>query len=197
MASRRRRWRPWRPLVLLVTILALVVAYQAVYALYPVPYRAEVLAAAQGSRVDPLLLVSVMRTESKFDPYAVSRDGAIGLLQLTPATAAWVAGQRGLAGPFSARSLYDPGYNIASGAWYLAYLQKGFGGRWAPTVAAYNAGRTPVVSWLQSGIWNGTRADADAIPFPETRLFVQRVLAAYSIYRLLYPGLGRQPNGAG
>ena len=176
---------------MVLLLLALGLAYRGVYALYGLPYRPEVLGAAASNGVNPLLLVSVMRVESKFDPTAVSRDGAIGLLQLTPATAAWVAGQRGSPVPFRGGDLYDPAYNIAAGAWYLAHLAQAFGGRWAPAVAAYSAGPTPVALWLRTGTWDGSRADADAIPFPETRLFVQRVLGAYAIYRVLYPALAR------
>lgn len=176
---------------------AVVGAHRGVYALYPAPYLAEVAAAAQANGVQPLLLLAVMRTESRFRASAVSAKGATGLLQLTPATGAWVAQRRGLPGPFRRSDLLDPGYNIGSGAWYFAYLRRLFGGRLPPAVAAYNAGPTPVAEWLKTGTWNGTGAGADAIPFPETRVFVQRVLASYAVYRLLYPGLARSAAGVG
>jgi len=168
-------------------ILGALGAHRAAYALYPFPYRSQVLAAAAQSGLDPRLLLAVMRVESHFQPDAVSRAGAVGLMQLTVPTAIWVAGQRGLPAGAAPGRLRDPAYNLAAGAWYLAYLRGSFGGRLVPAVAAYNAGRTPVQAWLQAGAWNATLAGAAAIPYPETRLFVERVLTAYGIYRLLYP----------
>lgn len=191
--NRRRRWvAPWRLLIPALLALTVLVGHHVLYALYPCPYRPQVLAAAAANGLDPRIVLAVMRVESKFNPDAVSRDGAVGLMQLTPSTAAWVARQRGLRTAFSPSDLRDPDYNIASGTWYLAYLREAFGGRIIPAIAAYNAGRTPVEAWLATGRWNATHAGAFTIPFPETRLFVQRVLGAYEIYRLLYPGLGGQ-----
>lgn len=157
-----------------------------VYALYPAPFAAQVASAARANATPPLLLLALMRTESRFRPEAVSAKGAVGLLQLTPATGAWVAAQRGLPAPFRPLQLRDPAYNIDSGAWYLAYLRRRFGGRLAPALAAYNAGPTPVAAWLAGGTWDGSQARASAIPYPETRLFVQRVLTSYAVYRVLY-----------
>lgn len=178
--------------------LALWAGLHGLYALYPFPYRGAVLAAARADGVDPRLLLAVMRTESRFQPRAVSRAGAIGLMQLTPETAAWVAERRRLPGPFRPTDLYRPSYNIAAGSWYLAHLQAAFAGRAAAAVAAYNAGGTPVATWLGSGLWDGSLGTADVIPYPETRLFVARVLGAYAVYRLLYPGAdpGARPGPA-
>ncbi len=194
---RRRRWHPRRLLTLLLLVTGIICTYRLVYALYPYPYRAEVAAASSSTGVQPLLLLAVMRTESRFRSGAVSAKGAIGLLQLTPATAAWVARQRGLRTAFGRSDLLDPAYNISAGAWYLGYLLRLFGGRLPPAVAAYNAGPTPVTEWLRGGTWNGTGAEAEAIPFPETRLFVRRVLGAYAVYGRLYPGVGGAVPGAG
>ena len=187
---RRRRFAPGRVLALLGLLLAAVAVHQALYMLYPYPYRAAVAAAAADNGLDPRLVLAVMRVESRFDPDAVSHDGAVGLMQLTPSTAAWVAGQRRQRTPFREIDLRDPAYNIAAGGWYLAYLRGSFGGRIIPAIAAYNAGRTPVDNWLKTGRWDASHAGAFAIPFPETRVFVQRVLGAYQMYRLLYPNAG-------
>lgn len=161
---------------------------------FPFPYRAEVLEAAATSGLDPRLILALARAESGFRPQAVSREGAVGLLQVTPTTAAWVASQRGLTPP-GAEILADPGYNLETGAWYLAWLLGQFQGRLAPAVAAYNAGSAPVRRWLEQGTWDGTPALARRIPYRETRVFVRRVLGGYAVYRHLYPGLG--PPGGG
>jgi soluble lytic murein transglycosylase len=182
--------------VAIVVVAVALAALRAAYALYPFPYRATVLTTAAATGLDPRLLLAVMRVESGFRPQAVSRDGAVGLMQITPATAAWIARQRGLAAPPSAATLRDPAYNIETGAWYLAYLCRRFGGRLAPAVAAYNAGGAPVEAWLRSGTWDATAAGSGAIPFPETRRFVQRVLTTYAVYRLLYPHADRDGGRA-
>jgi soluble lytic murein transglycosylase len=162
---------------------------QALYALYPFPYRAAIDAAGAGNGIDPRLLAAVIRTESGFRSDAASRAQALGLMQIEPVTGAWIAGQMGRSG-FSALDLLDPSLNVRMGAWYLAQLRRQLGGRMLPAVAAYNAGLQPVAQWLRSGQWSGGAADAGRIPFGETRAFVQRVLASYRVYRLLYPGAG-------
>ncbi len=185
----RRGWRARaflrRLLALLVVVVALALGRDAAYAVFPFPYAPAVRAAARGSGIDPLLVLAVMRTESGFRPRARSRAGAMGLMQLTPPTASWMATQVHLPQPTPAR-LADPPYNIVLGASYLAHLRAGFGGRIVPALAAYNAGPGPVTTWLAAGTWDGRLATADRIPFPETRRFVQRVLGTYRVYRLLY-----------
>ena len=192
MAIRGRRFRPGRAAPRLLALLAglalLYAAWHGAYALYPFPYRAAVQGAAAAGGIDPRLVLALMRVESKFGAQAVSRDGAIGLMQVTPPTGAWIAAQRG--GAFSPGALRDPAYNIAAGTWYLAYLRGTFDGRITPAIAAYNAGARPVQAWIASGAWDATLSGASSIPYPETRLFVQRVLGTYAVYRLLYPGRG-------
>ncbi len=167
------------------------IAWRAAYALYPYPYRAAVRAAAAAGGLDPRLLLAVMRTESRFRPNIVSRAGAVGLMQITPATALWIDRRRQRVGSGGGLPpLTDPAYNIATGAWYLAYLRQRFSGRTPAALAAYNAGLTPVEAWLRRGVWNGTAAGAHTIPYPETRVFVQRALASYAMYRLLYRNPG-------
>jgi soluble lytic murein transglycosylase len=181
-------------LVLLAVVLLFWAGRAAAYSAFPVPYRSAVLQGAAAGGLDPRLVVSVMRVESRFRPGAVSDAGAVGLMQVTPPTGAWVATQRAEGGAYHAAMLRDPGYNVAVGSWYLGYLVRAFGGRVPPALAAYNAGMAPVKAWLRSGRWDATSGGATTIPYPETRLFVQRVLATYAIYRALYPGLG--PAGA-
>ena len=158
--------------------------------MFPFPYRPDVVTAARQSALDPRLLLAVARAESHFRPDVVSRRGAVGLMQLTPDTAAWIAGQRRPPAAFVPSELRNPALNLSLGAWYLARLLEDFGGRLPVAVAAYNAGPTAVAAWLASGAWNGRRQDVDQIPFPETREFVRRVLANYAVYRTLYPKAG-------
>jgi len=175
----------------LFTILALLVLVlgvrEVLFALYPFPYRSVIDAAAASNGLDPRLLAAVVRTESGFRSDAASHAQALGLMQIEPSTGAWIAGKTGLAS-FSTLDLMNPQTNVRMGAWYLNNLRQQLGGRMLPAVAAYNAGPQPVSRWLAAGTWSGSAADADRIPFGETRVFVQRVLASYRMYRLLYPG---------
>lgn len=192
-----RAWRRWCAAALVLAAAAWAADWAA-YRAYPFPYRQVLGASAGETGVPPLLVLAVMRTESRFRPGAVSDRGAVGLLQLTPATAAWVATQRWPDGPFRESDLLDPGYNIGAGSWYLGYLLRLYGGHVPAAIAAYNAGPARVSQWLGGGVWDGTAARSLEIPYPETRLFVQRVLATYAVYRLLYPhqaGTDRSTTG--
>ncbi len=179
--------------ILALLVLALGVR-QALYMLYPFPYRALIESAAAGTGIDPRLLAAVIRTESGFRSHAASRAQALGLMQIEPATGAWIAGKTGDPG-FTVLDLMDPAVNVPMGAWYLSELRRELGGRMLPAVAAYNAGPQPVAAWLASGGWSGGAADADRIPFAETRVFVERVLSSYRMYRLLYPDASAPRTG--
>ena len=135
------------------------------------------------------------------DPYALSRSGAKGLLQVMPATAREVSGRLGLAYSRS-RLREDRGYNIALGSAYLAELLETFGGDRALALAAYNAGPNRVEEWLR--IYGDPRsAEVDPIdwielvPFAETRNYIQRVLESTAVVPLPpegFCGLGSRPG---
>ena len=157
--------------------------------LYPVAYQEEIRSAAATYGVDPYLLAAVARTESSFDAGATSSAGAVGLMQIMPATADWIVGQddwKGAARP----DLRQPADNAALGAYYLAFLLHKFEGNPAAALAAYNAGDTVVAGWVDQGrAAAGAEAvlTVDDIPFPETRGFVQRVIKFESVYRSQLP----------
>jgi len=153
--------------------------------LYPYPYREVIERYATVFGVDPLLVVAVIRVESKFDPNAVSRRGALGLMQLMPATADWIAPQLGITS-LTREMILTPEVNIRMGAWYLANLGTEFDHNQELVLAAYNAGRGQVSAWLADGVWSGRYEDVEDIPFPETRNYVSKVKAAYNRYQALY-----------
>lgn len=152
---------------------------------YPWPYRDEITQAARQLNIDPCLLAALVRVESRFDARAESAEGARGLMQVMPETAAWAAGQIGLRG-FQEDQLYQPETNLLIGSWYLTHLFEDFQGNQTAGLAAYNAGRVNVHDWLKSGQWKGTMADVDRIPFPETQLYLRAVMRDYDIYGYLY-----------
>ncbi|MCE5233098.1 MAG: lytic transglycosylase domain-containing protein [Mizugakiibacter sp.] len=136
-------------------------------------YRDEVARAAAGSGVDAALLRAVIHAESAFNPYAVSRKGAQGLMQLMPDTAA----DLGVADAF------DAGQNIRGGAQYLAQLLKSFHGDERLAAAAYNAGAAAV------------RKYGGVPPYDETRVYVQRVAQLAQRYRAATAGDGAGTAG--
>ncbi len=152
---------------------------------YPWPYRAEITAAAERYRLDSYLVAALIKVESNFDPRACSEAGARGLMQVMPRTGAWAARAVGITA-FSPEQLYQPEVNLLVGCWYLRHLLDEFEGNLVAALAAYNAGRGNVHAWLRAGRWQGTLADLEKIPFPETAVYVRMVLRCYQVYKFLY-----------
>lgn len=152
---------------------------------YPFHYRDKIYTYAEKYQVDPILVAAVIYTESGFRSNVISRRGAMGLMQVMPTTAEWIAGKIGLE-DFSTDMLLEPECNIEIGTWYLADLARQFGGNRLAVLAAYNGGRGSVSQWLERGIWDGSAENLEQIPFSETRTFVRRAEDAYLRYRELY-----------
>ena len=142
---------------------------------YPLRYEQIVVGHAENYRLQPQLLAAVIYQESKFDADAVSDSGAVGLMQLLPATAQGIADRTGGSG-WHERDLLDPELNIRYGSWYLRHLLDKYDDE-ALALAAYNAGQTNVDRW---------RAQGTGIRFPETRRYVQRVEELKEIYARAY-----------
>jgi len=155
---------------------------------YPRAYARTVREEAARHGIDPRLLWAVMREESTFRPAIRSPAGAVGLLQIMPATARRLGGAGGTAAA-DAR-LTDPVMNIRLGAFYLGKLLARYGGNAPRAIAGYNAGEEAVDRWL-GDMPPAILGDADAfieeIPFEETRDYVKKVCKSYGMYRRLYP----------
>jgi len=138
-----------------------------------------------GYRADPALLYALARQESNFRPTAVSGAGARGIMQLMPATAAYVAGDSSLRGRAGRARLNDPSFSLELGQRYLHYLTThgAVGEDLIRLLASYNNGPGNVARWLPAV---AHRSDPflfiEAIPVAETRVFVQRVLGFSWIY---------------
>lgn len=138
-------------------------------------------------RPEPALVHAVVRQESAFNPKAISRRGARGLMQLMPMTALKVAQRLNM--PYSrSRLLVDPDYNIRLGRAYLAGLLSDFQGAMIPALAAYNAGPHRARRWIRKFGKPGPTTDVavdwiESIPIYETRNYVQRVLENFTVYR--------------
>ena len=142
---------------------------------YPLDYKSIVKAHAQNYRLQPALLAAVIYQESKFDADAESSSGAIGLMQLQPATAEGIALRTG-GSKFRLDDLYDPELNIRYGSWYLRHLLDKYRNE-RLALAAYNAGQRNVDEWEAAG---------GGIQFGETRHYVKRVEDLKKIYRHAY-----------
>jgi soluble lytic murein transglycosylase len=161
--------------------------------LYPAPFREQVSSAAAANGLPSLLVCSVVRQESLWDPAAVSRSGAVGLMQLMPRTAAWLARRFDLA-PANGDNVVDPGWNTAAGCGYLKGLLDSHGGRLDLALAAYNAGPGRVREWAsRPGCPRDPDLFIESLPFWETRSYVRRILLNYWEYRRIYPEL-RSPQ---
>ncbi|MBK5930942.1 lytic transglycosylase domain-containing protein [Halochromatium salexigens] len=159
---------------------------------FPLAHRSLVhdAAAEQGLPLD--WVYAVIRQESAFAPGAASHAGAIGLMQLMPATAREVASKTGRPPP-ERPDLIDPALNIALGTTYLAEMQRRFNAHPLVASAAYNAGPTAVRRWLPEAPMPGALWMTE-IPYAETRQYVRRVLTYRVIYRYR---LGLEPLRVG
>lgn len=160
---------------------------------YPRPFWDAVTQSGTNHAVDPFLLVSLMRQESRFDPNARSNVGAIGLFQIMTYTAEALAHRAGVPnvldnGSVNESTLAHPAVNSAIAARLTADLLGIFDGANAPVAASYNAGEDRVAIWWAAA--SGVPEDffVDTIPYSETRRFVREVLANRSAYERVYGG---------
>ena len=139
---------------------------------------------AAEKHLDPALIAAVIYAETTFDPRP-SPAGAGGLVQLLPSTADFIAHLSGGV-EFTATDLATPRINLAYGSYYLRYLLEHYEGNEMLAVAAYNGGISNVDEWVARARAAGRQLTVEEIPFPETRAYVQRVLAAQLEYRRRY-----------
>jgi len=163
--------------------------------LYPLRYESQILRHSREQGADPVLVVSIIRVESNFRADKRSPKGAIGLMQLMPQTAEWIARQEKDDLSVLDR-LEEANVNIRYGAWYLGALRRQLAApglsredEIARIAAAYNAGPGNVGRWLAEGVWDGTLSGIGGIPFGETRHYVARVHYYYQKYERIYPEL--------
>jgi soluble lytic murein transglycosylase len=154
-------------------------------ALFPKPYWTDLKRYAASSGLDPYLVASLIRQESEFNPNAVSRANAVGLMQLLPKTGKLVAKQAKLK-RYNASQLYTPAVNLQLGTRYFRGMVDKFGGSFEYALAAYNAGSERVEEWLGQGKYRDPQEFVESIPFTETREYVQAILRNANVYKQLY-----------
>lgn len=151
---------------------------------YPIKYEFFVEKYAAEYKLDKYLVYAVIRTESRFDKYAVSSANAKGLMQLTDETGVFCAKKMKLDG-YSESALFDPEINIRMGCFYLSYLISAYKDI-NTAVAAYNGGPGNVDKWLANPTHTNGSDKLINIPFKETKDYVLRVNEAYEMYKNLY-----------
>ena len=158
--------------------------------IYPDYYWDQIVAASAEAKIDPFLVLSVIRQESTFNESAVSRAGALGLMQIMPHTGQTLADTLGIP-RFERRSLFDPAVSIRLGSYFLGDQVRQFTEGPAAEMgfelglAAYNAGPHNARKWLDRFPIADVDAFVERIPYKETRLYVKLVLKNYAIYKAL------------
>ena len=151
---------------------------------YPRPYSQTVESAATTYDLDPLLVWSVMRQESRFDAEAMSYVGARGLMQVMPSTQEWIAEQLGE--EITPGEAFTPEASVRMGCWFLRFVLDYYDEDLELAVAAYNGGAGSVDSWLSDPMVSDRDDWLRWIGFGETREYLEHVSLNYQVYKALY-----------
>jgi soluble lytic murein transglycosylase len=147
---------------------------------YPAPYRETVQTFAKANGLDEAWVYGLTRQESRFVSYAKSGVGASGLMQVMPATAAWIAKKAGFS-DYRQHMIHQTETNVKLGTYYLRYTLDLMSGQAAMATAAYNAGPGNARQWAPKKPIEGA-IYAETIPILETRQYVQKVMANTCFY---------------
>ncbi len=173
----------------IVLVVISIVAFQNIdwilRTIYPVHYEDLIQKYSAEYEVDPYLVTAIIKNESKFDPNAVSKKDAKGLMQIAPITGEWAAEKLNIEN-YSEDRLFDPELNIKIGIWYLTVLKQEFGDNIENIVAGYNAGNGNLKKWLENPEYSKDGKTLNEIPFNETKIYQKKVLRDYRIYRKIY-----------
>jgi soluble lytic murein transglycosylase len=155
--------------------------------LYPRPYWTTLKADAEANGLEPYLVAALIRQESEFNPGAVSRANAVGLMQLLPSVGKSLA-KKEHQRRFNANELLDPTVNLRLGTLDLRRSIDHYDGQLEYALAAYNAGDSPVHQWMESGEYKDIAEWVESVPYTETREYVESILRNREMYRAIYSG---------
>ncbi|MGB8260267.1 MAG: transglycosylase SLT domain-containing protein, partial [Terracidiphilus sp.] len=162
--------------------------------LFPEAYWPIIKAEAAKNNIDPYLVAGLIRQESEFNPNAVSRANACGLMQLLPSVGKQMAREEGISN-FQTSQLFDPATNIRLGVRYLRRTLDKFNGVTEFALAAYDAGDDRVQEWKAAGNYRGIDEFVESIPFTETREYVEAILRNIETYKAIDAYAGGQGRG--
>lgn len=148
-------------------------------------YRAMIATVSEATGIHPLVLLSLIRQESLFEPFVGSSAGAMGLMQLMPATAADTVASMGWPTDYTVEDLSNAEVNIRLGSYHLAMLESYFSGDFYAALAAYNSGAGNTQAWIEIA-----QSDPDlfleSVRFSETRTYIMQIVEFLEIYRQIY-----------
>ncbi|HBB33570.1 MAG TPA: tail length tape measure protein [Cyanobacteria bacterium UBA8803] len=158
------------------------------YTLFPTPFIEPVMQWSSQRQLNPLLVMGLIRQESRFEPKIRSIAGAKGLMQVMPGTGKWIADKIQL----KSYNLENPSDNIKLGTWYLDHTHAEYNNHSLLAVASYNAGPGNVAKWVRQYGFTDADAFIERIPFAETKGYVESVFENYWNYLRLYnPEIGQ------
>ena len=171
-------------LFLLIFVLAIIFTCTTILSSFKTDYLEIVKRESKTNNLDVNLVLSIIKTESKFNENAISSKGAVGLMQILPSTATWLAEKMDLKS-FNMENLNNPEINIKLGCYYVRYLFDNFEDE-ELAICAYNAGEGVVRNWLNDKEYSLDGKKLDSIPYDETRNYLSKVKLNKQIYSFLY-----------
>ena len=157
--------------------------------LFPIGWEERLRARSERHRLDPYLVAALIRQESEFHAGARSHAGALGLMQIMPATGRQLFRRLGIPG-FSSRKLTVPDISLRLGTFHLKEVLAQFDGELEKALAGYNAGERRIPGWMQLGPFEDSAEFVETIPFSETRGYVQSIVRNRALYSRIYGGQG-------
>ena len=154
--------------------------------LYPLYYTDLLQKHTTKYEIDPLFVAAMIREESRYNADAVSYAGAIGLMQIMPATGRELAGRLKIP-RFNTKMLYNPDINIQMGSWYMKSLMNQFDNNRALVAGAYNGGPGRMRRWIKAKQIPDLDEFIEDIGIDQTRRHIKKVIDSYIIYQQLYP----------
>lgn len=171
--------------VLIIIIMLIFFSHKTLLKMFfPLEYSSSVERYSSIYGVDPNIIYSIINVESKFNADAVSKKGAVGLMQITPKTGKYIASLLNR-DDYDEKRLLEPEVNIEFGTFYISKLYKDFNGNLNYILAAYNGGEGNVRKWIEQNQNDGILG-IEEIPFGETREYIKRVNSCYRVYTYLY-----------
>lgn len=171
--------------IIVITIIGYMIIPKLLKHIYPIKYENTILKYSEEYGLNPYLVIAIIKVESNFNPKALSKKNAIGLMQIREPTGKWIAGKIGIHN-FIDEMLYEPEINIRIGCWYINYLTKYYGSNLQLALAAYNGGQGNVDKWLKDKDLSDDGHSLKYIPFDETRLYIKKIEKTYVIYKNIY-----------
>lgn len=153
--------------------------------LYKIEFEELVTQYSSEFDIDPYLVYAVIKTESGFEPDAISNVGARGLMQIMNDTFDWIKLKLQDDNSKSFDDMFIPAENIRYGCFLLSYLYKEFQ-VYETAIAAYHAGRTATAKWLTNQDYSDDGYSLNKIPIKDTNHYVNKVMKAFNIYKKIY-----------